>query len=793
MENFINRIKQIPVTERIERLKEQTLTEPRYLTVEQARIITRVYKEYSEESVAMKRARALKAAAEKLELRIDEGELIVGNRSRESCGGVVFPEGGIKWLENEIDILETRPQDKFHVRPEDREYFFRELVPFWEGMTLEDNVAAALPAEIKGCEVVGKLNQKDHAQGHICPNVQEWLEKGPAGLLAEAREKLAAATEEKKEFYRTTELVLEGAIRFMERYAELAEQLAESCPAEKAEERENYLKIAEVCRNLSRKPAESFREAVQGMWFLIVLLQLESNASSFTPGRADQYLYPYYRKDLDEGRMTLEEAQEILDAAFIKFNQIVYMRNTDGAAFFAGFPIGFNIAVGGQRADGSDAVNELSHLILHAEEHVRMRQPNLSARVHKNSPHSYLKHVAEVISLGTGMPQLFNDEAVVPALEKAGYSHEDAMNYAIVGCVELSVPGKALGFSDAGMFNLVKALELTLNDGVCMQSGKQIGLKLGTLEDFQSFEELEEAYKKQIYYFTEQMEQGLQIIEAMHKKYMVSPMLSCVIDDCMKQGLDVTAGGAVYNKSGIQLIQVANVADSLAALKELVYDKKEITAKELLYQLRNNYPDEKVRQIMLTHAPKYGNDVEWVDNMGEKWVECFKKKIETYKNYRGGNYTIGLYTVSAHVPMGIKVAATPDGRRSGEPLADGGLSAVYGRDRKGPTALLRSVSRINSGNAANGSLLNMKFAPQMFADDEGIEKFCGIIRGFIELKINHVQFNVVNKEDLIAAKKNPENYRHLLVRVAGYTANYVDLAEKLQDEIIARTEYGGNA
>lgn len=790
MKEWIERVKQIPVTERILKLRKQTLEEPRYLTVEQARLITRAYREHADMSVPMKRAYALKASMEHLEIRIDEGELIVGNRSKESCGGVVFPEGGIKWLEREIDELESRPQDRFLVRPEDRAYFFEELVPFWEGKTLEDNIGRVLPEEIRDCEVVGKLNQKDHAQGHICPNVKEWLEKGPAGLLAEAKERKSRAEREHQEYYLATELVLEGAVRFMLRYAELARKLAEES---QEEEKGNYLAIAGVCTNLAKGPAQSFREAVQSMWFLIVFLQMESNASSFSPGRADQYLYPYFRKDLDEGRSTPEEMQEILDAVFIKFNQIVYMRNTDGAAFFAGFPIGFNIAVGGKKADGSDAVNELSHLFLHAEEHVRMRQPNLSARVHKDSPDTYLKHVAEVISLGTGMPQLFNDEAVVPALEKAGYAYEDALNYAVVGCVELSTHGNALGFSDAAMFNMVKALELTLNNGICMQSGKQLGLRLGTLEDFKTFRELEDAYQKQMYYFMEQMEKGLLIIEEMHKKYMPSALLSSVIDSCMDKGLDVTAGGAVYNKSGIQLIQVANVADSMAALKELVYDKKEISAGELLRELRGNYPDERIRQMMLTHAPKYGNDVDWVDVLGEKWVECFKERLDTRTNYRGGNYTIGLYTVSAHVPMGLKVAATPDGRRSGEPLADGGLSAVYGRDQKGPTALLRSVSRINSSNAANGSLLNMKFAPQLFEDEGGVEKFCGIIRGFVELKINHVQFNVVNKEDLLAAKKNPENYRHLLVRVAGYTANYVDLAEKLQDEIIARTEYGGNA
>jgi formate C-acetyltransferase len=401
-----------------------------------------------------------------------------------------------------------------------------------------------------------------------------------------------------------------------------------------------------------------------------------------------------------------------------------------------------------------------------------------------------MRRCAELIRLGTGMPQMVNDKSIIPSLELAGYSHEDAMNYAVVGCVELSVPGKALGFSDAGMFNMIKALELTLNNGIDMRSGKRIGPALGTLPNFKTFDDLEAAFKKELDYFIAVMDYGLKVVEKWHKAMMPSPFLSGVIDDCMEQGRDITAGGGKYNKSGVQLIQVANLADSMAAIKKLVYDEKAVDPTELLEALRSNFPDEKLRQILLTHAPKYGNDEAWVDSIGNKWIEYIKSRFDRRSNYRGGNYTIGLYTVTAHVPMGKNVAATPDGRRSGEPLADGGLSAVYGRDQKGPTALLKSVSRINSLNAANGTLLNMKFSPSFFSSPEGIEKFVSLLKGLVLLNIHHVQFNVISKDDLVAAKYHPENYRHLLVRVAGYTANYVELADVLKDEIIARTEYG---
>lgn len=784
MLNHIAMLQNIEVSDRVSALRTATMDEPRYLTVEQAHLITAAYKEHSQKSVMLKRAYALEAALHHISIRIDPHELIVGNRSNESCGGVVSPEGGITWLEREIDQLETRPQDQFIVRPADRKTFFEEIVPFWDGVTLENKIDEHLSAEMKRSEIVGKLNQKDHPQGHICPDVEKWIASGPMGLLQEAQEYQKGASEDQKDFYEAVIIVLTASIRYIERYAELAERLATETKDKE------YEKVATVCRNLASRPAETFHEAVQALWFLFALLEMESNASSFSPGRVDQYLLPYLQNDIAKKTLSYEEAQELIDMMFIKFNQIVYMRNTKSAEFFAGFPIGFNISIGGQTRDGKDATNELTYMILRAQEHVQMRQPNLSARIHTNSPHEYLHRVTEVIGIGTGMPQVVNDEAIIPALQKAGYSYDDAINYAVVGCVELSVPGNALGFSDASMFNMVKALELTLNNGVDMLSGEQVGLRLGSLPDFTTYEALEEAFTQQLDYFVDIMEQGLQIVEHYHKELMCSPLLSSVIDSCLQQGLDVTAGGAEYNNSGIQLIQVANLADSLAALKQLVYDEKRIDPTELLEQLRKNFPSEEIRQTLINCAPKYGNDVEWVDLIGLKWVKYLKEKLDGYTNYRGGKYTVGLYTVSAHVPMGSHVGATPDGRYSKTPLADGGLSAMYGRDTEGPTALLKSVSRIDSSLAGNGTLLNMKFSPEFFKNEDGLEKFIALLKGFMALKINHVQFNVINKEDLLAAQKNPENYRHLLVRVAGYTANYVDLSRTLQEEIIARTEYG---
>jgi pyruvate formate-lyase/glycerol dehydratase family glycyl radical enzyme len=518
---------------------------------------------------------------------------------------------------------------------------------------------------------------------------------------------------------------------------------------------------------------------------------MESNASSFSPGRMDQFLYPFFERDLHSGRLSFETAIELVEMLWLKFNQIVYLRNSHSARYFAGFPVGINVALGGKNLDGSDAANALSFLFLKAQAHIGLSQPNLSARLHEGSPDELVDECSRVIGLGSGMPQIFNDESIIPALENQGIGREDASNYAVVGCVELTTHGNSLGWSDAAMFNMVKCLELALNDGECMLTGEQLGPRTGTLADFRSFEELETAFGAQLDHFIERMIKVTRKVDRIHARVLPSPFLSSVIEDCIDKGIDVTAGGAHYNLSGIQAIQVANIADSLAALKAFVFDGKAVQAETLLQALRADFEgSELLRQRLLNKAPKYGNDVEWVDDLGRKWIEHFARRIKQYTNVRGGPYHTGLYTVSAHVPMGKNVGATPDGRKAGEPLADGGMSAVYGRDQSGPTALLRSVSRIDSMLGSNGTLLNMKFLPDFFKTGEDIRKFSSFLRTFVKLRINHVQFNVISREDLVAAKEKPEAYRGLTVRVAGYTAYFTELAGDLQDEIIARTSYG---
>ena len=779
----------LKMSERISILKDKMLSEPRYASIEQALIITETYKNNENKPRIIQRALALKNALLNLKINAEPEEMIVGNRTAGIRYGVVFPESGSTWVDKEFETLPVRPQDKFNVREEDIKIFREIIKPYWEGKSLEDVLKKEYGKEINEIAKVVKINQKDHAQGHICPNCEKWLKKGPAGIKAEAEKYLETASGDKKDFYESVIIVMEGVQQFMMRYWSF---LLEKAETEKDKiKKENMILTAENCKNISSRPAENFHEAVQSLWFLFVVLHMESNASSFSPGRMDSFLYPYYKKDIEKGILTNEKALEIIECLWLKFNEIVYMRNSHSAKYFAGFPIGFNIAVGGQNEKGEDFVNELSFLFLKAQEHLGLPQPNLSVRLHKGTKDKILKEAIKVVAKGSGMPQFFNDEAVIPTMEALGISEKDARNYAIVGCVELTTQGNNLGWSDAAMFNLNKILELTLNGGKCLLTGEQLSENFGDLTTYKTFEELEKNFEKHLNIFMDKMVLACEKVEEAHINLLPSPFLSSVIDNCIEEGKDVTQGGAKYNFSGIQMIQVANLADSLWAVKKLVFDEKKISKEELLSALRDNFKGHEItRAVILNRAEKYGNDIDEVDMMGVKWAEYFKKRLENFRNYRGGLYHTGMYTVSAHVPMGENLGASPDGRLAEEPLADGGMSPVYGRDIKGPTAVLKSVSKIDKKLTSNGGLLNMKFLPEFFRTEKGIDKFANMMRGFVDLEIPHIQFNVVRKEDLIAAKKNPENYRGLTIRVAGYTAYFTELSEKLQDEIIARTSYG---
>jgi len=782
-------VEELIETQRVSLLKKKMMAESRYVSIEQALIITKTYEENEEKSVIIKRALALKNALLQLAIAVESEEKIVGNRTMGVRHGVVFPESGSSWIDREFATLPTRPQDKFNVREEDIINFKKKIKPYFAGKSLEDVIRTRYGPEIDEISKVVKINQKDHAQGHICPDCKKWLTYGPEGLKKQAIAELESGTKEQQEFYNSVILVMEGAQGFMMRYHDLLVKKAgqETDVGNQA----NMLEVAAICKKISMNPPESFHEAVQSIWFLFIILHMESNASSFSPGRMDDFLYPFYKSDIDSGKINQQQALEIIECLWLKFNQIVYLRNSHSAKFFAGFPIGFNIAIGGQDEKGHDFSNDLSFLFLKAQEHLGLPQPNLSVRLHKGTNEALLKAAVRVVGKGSGMPQFFNDEAIISAMMNLGVTEKDARDYAIVGCVELTTQGNNLGWSDAAMFNLNKVLELTLNHGKCLLTGRSIGPDVGNLMDYDTFEELEDAFAQTINYFMAKMILACEQVEQAHMDILPSPFLSSVIDNCIQKGKDVTVGGAIYNFSGIQMIQVANLADSLAAIKLLVYEEKRISKAELVQALQSNFEGyEMVRTMLLKRAPKYGNDVPYVDELGVKWARFFSEKLSHYTNYRGGRYHTGMYTVSAHVPMGENVGATADGRYATTPLADGGMSPVYGRDVAGPTAVLKSVSLIDNSLTTNGGLLNMKFLPEFFKTESNIDKFAKFLRTFVDLEIPHIQFNVLTEADLLAAQKDPEKYRSLTVRVAGYTAYFTELAGELQNEIIARTSYG---
>ena len=778
-------------TARILRRKMRLLEDPRTVDIERARYTTQSYRESEGEAMPIRRAKMLRDLVHAMTITIDADELIVGNRSPQPRQGIIAPEGAVNWIDQELDILATRPQDRFTIRPEEIRELREEIFPYWRGQTLEDVVARETAEDVRHAvrAKVFSLNQSDHAQGHILPDVAGWLAYGIDGLQARVEaaraENGSAATQE---FYAASAIALDAAQAFMLRYAELAHAQAEQ--TEDAQRSQEFTEIAARCAWLAHHPARDFAEALQAVWFLFVLLQIESNASSFSPGRFDQYMLSFLEQDLTDGTLSLAEAQILLEHLWLKFNEIVLLRSSSSARYFAGFPIGFNLVLGGQRADGSDATNLLSYMCLRAQADVGLTQPNLSIRVHRNSPEEFLQTAAFVISQGSGMPQVFNDEVIVPGQMNRGVTPEDALDYAVVGCVELSTPGKALGWSDASMFNLTRVLELTLFGGRDPQSGELIGLPTPPLTEMKSLAELEEAYDQQLAHFIPLMVKGCNRVDAIHAEQLPSPLLSLVIEDCITEGKDVTAGGARYNFSGVQGVQIANVADSLAAVGQALFDEQWLSATELLDALRTDFADAEIlRQRLLHRVPKFGNDDDRVDQYASRWGDRYAELVGRHTTIRGGVYQPGFYTVSAHVPMGAHVGATPDGRHAGAPLADGGLSPAAGQDRKGPTAVLNSVSKLDLRLASNGTLLNMKFLPAFFDGDQALAKFATLLRGFSALEIPHVQFNVLSAETLREAQAAPEQYRHLVVRVAGYSAYFIELDKALQDEIIQRTAF----
>ncbi|MEY7143303.1 formate C-acetyltransferase [Klebsiella oxytoca] len=763
------------MTNRTQRLKDRLFANPREISLERALLYTASHKQTEGEPVMIRRAKATAWILDHVQISIRDDELIAGNRTIKPRAGIMSPEMDPYWLLKELDQFPTRPQDRFNISEEDKRIYREELFPYWENRSMKDFINAQMTDEVKNAvsTQIFSVNQTDKGQGHIIIDYPRLLENGLAALVAEI--KAVRQQHPQNSFYQAVLILLEASQRHILRYAALADEMAADCADE--QRRKELETIANISRHNAVHRPEDFWQACQLFWYMNIILQYESNASSISLGRFDQYMLPYYQASLNRGQDP-RFLQELLESLWVKCNDIVLLRSTSSARYFAGFPTGYTALLGGLTESGRSAVNILSFLSLDAYQNVRLPQPNLGVRVNELIDRPFLRKTAETIRLGTGIPQIFNDEVVIPAFLNRGVSLEDARDYSVVGCVELSIPGRTYGLHDIAMFNLLKVMEIVMLEN---ESNPDI-----------TWDGLINQIRDKIRYYIKLMVEGSNICDIGHRDWAPVPLLSSFIEDCVQHGQDITAGGARYNFSGVQGIGIANLSDSLHALKGMVFEQKRLSFAELIAVLKANLqtPEgEKIRARLINRFEKYGNDIDEVDNISADLLRFYCKEVEQYQNPRGGQFTPGSYTVSAHVPLGSVVGATPDGRLAGEQLADGGLSPMLGQDVQGPTAVLKSVSKLDNFLLSNGTLLNVKFTPATLAGDSGLNKLADFLQAFTRLKLQHIQFNVVNADTLREAQQRPQDFAGLVVRVAGYSAFFVELSQEIQDDIIRRTAH----
>lgn len=762
------------LTERTRKIKEALFAHPRRVDLERATLIMESYRQTEGEPTIIRRAKALRHILECHRIVLDDYDLLAGNRTATPRAGVVSPEMSPYWILDELDKFPTRPQDTFQMSEDDKRLYREVLYPYWKGRSLNDWYAAHCPEEVRAAEAdkVFAVAQTDKGQGHIIPDYKMLLERGFGAILGECRERLDAQPD--NDFYRAAVICVTASIAYVRRYESVARDRAAQVGEASRRGRE-LLRMAEVLSHVATEPARDLYDALQLVWLLSLVLQHESNASSISLGRMDQYLWPYYQASVRAGASDAQ-IRELLQCFYLKCNTVVFLRSTASAEFFGGFPTGYNLVVGGVNKDGGDATNDLSCLLLDLQQDTRLPQPNLSLRIHAGTPDRLLDTACRVIRLGDGIPQCFNDEVNVKSFVRRGVSVEDARDYAVVGCVELSIPGRMYGLHDISMFNILKCFEICLREHP---------------EGFGSFEELEGSIRDVMSRYVALMVEGCNACDLAHRAMAPTPLLSVFVHDSLDKGLDITQGGARYNPSGVQGVGTANLADSLEVMRKAVLEQGIVSYPELLAMLGRNWQgegDEAWRQRFVNRYPKYGNDVDEVDELSAQFLRFYGEQVEKYQNPRGGHFQPGSYTVSAHIPLGRAVGATPDGRRAGEQLADGGLSPMVGRDKNGPTASLASVGKLDNVLNSNGSLLNVKFSPSTLAGEGGVRKLSAYLRSFCRLGIQHVQFNVVDRPTLLDAQAHPERHQDLIVRVAGYSAMFVELAKGVQDDIINRTE-----
>ena len=832
----------IPKSPRIQKLVDALYEHMPVIESARAKLITESYKETEGEPIITRRAKAFAHILHNIPIIIRDNELIVGSSTIAPRGCQTFPEFSYEWLEAELDTVATRTADPFEIAEETKAEL-KEADKYWKGKTTSELATSYMaPEAIKAIEhnIFTPGNYFYNGVGHVTVKYWEVLETGFEGIMEKAQKELDGCSvgdgnyARKSHFLEAVILSCKAVIDYAGRYAKLAQEIAAqtSDPIRKQE----LLVIAENCSRVPAKGAQNFYEACQSFWFVQQLLQMESSGHSISPGRFDQYMYPYYKKDMEAGTITREFAQELMDCIWVKLNDLNKCRDAASAEGFAGYSLFQNLIAGGQNKEGEDVTNDLSVMCIQASMHVHLPAPSLSVRVWNGSPHEFLIKAAELTRTGIGLPAYYNDEVIIPALQNRGLSLEDAREYNIIGCVEPQKAGKTEGWHDAAFFNMCRPLELVFSNG--MDKGEMVGIPTGDVTQMKTFDEFFDAYKKQMEYCISLLVNADNAIDVAHAERCPLPFLSCMIDDCLKEGKSVQEGGAVYNFTGPQGFGIANMADGLFAIRKLVYEDKKVSMKELKEALAWNYdkgldaqsagdmtemimkamqkagrnvdastaegllktfmgmkPGEQKTQRfkeihdMIDEVPKFGNDIPEVDYFAREVAYTYSKPLQKYNNPRGGKFQAGLYPVSANVPLGGQTGATPDGRYAHTPVADG-VSPSAGKDVKGPTAAATSVSRLDHFIVSNGTLFNQKFHPSALSGREGLEKFVALIRGYFDQKGMHMQFNVVDRQTLLDAQEHPEKYKHLVVRVAGYSALFTTLSRSLQDDIIRRTEQG---
>jgi formate C-acetyltransferase len=796
------------ITGRIALLREKVLGTKPTVCTERARFYTEVYRENEEQPVIIRRALALQKTLEQMTIFIDEGELIVGNQSSSYRAAPIFPEYAVDWLPEEMDQLDKRPGDAFYIT-EEHKAELREIASWWRGKVLWDRGRALMTQEqrdLQDSAIIKATGNLTSGDAHIAVDFQKILKVGLKGYFREIElyHRQVDGTDRegirKDKFYTALALGLSSFQAFIRRYRDLARYLGkESSDPKRIGE---LSLIAENCDLIAEYPPRNFYQALQLVYFVQLILQIESNGHSVSLGRLDQYLYPFYQADRESGKLSRDFASELLENTWIKLLSVNKIRPWSHTCFSAGGPLYQNVTIGGQTTDGKDAVNELSFMILESVGKMRLTQPNLSVRFHKGISEEFMMACMRVIEMGFGMPSFNNDEVVIPELLKLGVDRVDAFHYSAIGCIESAVPGK-WGYRCTGMsfLNMMRVFLATLHNGLDTQSGITFCKGTGHFTDFSSYDELFRAWKHQIKYYTRKTVEIDTAVDTALEEHVPDILCSAFVDSCIARGKTIKEGGSKYDFiSGLQ-VGIANLGNALAAIKKLVYEEGRIGRQELMDALERNFegPEgEKIRQLLLNFAPKYGNDDDYVDLLLRDAYMEFIRELENYHTTRynrgpiGCRYYAGTSSISANVPSGAVVPATPDGRKAFTPVAEGS-SPSSGTDLLGPTAVFKSVSKLPTEKIMGGVLLNQKLSPAAVSRDADKHKLISVIRTFFaDLKGWHVQYNIVSRETLLAAKKDPEKYRDLVVRIAGYSAFFTTLSPDTQDDIIARTEHSLN-